>query len=175
MRQGHVQQMKILQEFWGAPLPARLSIERGHGSCLLLYYEHDGNKPSMMIDRSRWIVTSGDRLAFYDYDISSNDDLAVLAPYRLQSIADYPDHMTLDFGGAQLLLFWTAQSQEFFHPGIPKDSEEWRDLPQDDRDNVTIFPRNGEEFGIEFEALLDPEDYPWGGEFLRREAELPSA
>ncbi|WP_429929947.1 hypothetical protein [Agrobacterium vitis] len=165
--------MKIFEDFWGAAVPAQLLVKRGYGSCLLIDYERESNKPSMMLDRCRWVITSGERLVFYDYDISDIDDLRSLAPFRLISMAEFSDRIVMDFGNAQLLLFWTLESQEFSHAGIRKGSQEWQNMPQDDRDNITVFPVSGEPFGIEFEALLDPKDYPWGEEFLRREAELP--
>lgn len=164
--------MRALREAWNGYLPGHVFIKRGYGSCLLVDYEHEGNRPSIMIDRCRWIVTQGDRLAFYDYDISTSEDLALLAPYQLQSVANKPDHLTLHFGEVNLVLFWTLQSQEFHYAGIQRDSQEWQQLPKGDRENVTIFPTSGEAVGIEFEMMLNPEDYPWGRDFLRREAEL---
>lgn len=164
--------MRALHQVWDEYLPGHVFIRRGYGSCLLVDYEHEGNKPFIMIDRCRWIVTVGERLSFYDYDISTTEDLALLAPYQLQSIAEHPDHLKLDFSEAKLVLFWTVQSQEFHYGGIQRNSEEWQKLPKDDRDNITIFPTSGDPIGIEFEMLLNPEEYPWGKDFLRREAEL---
>ncbi|WP_320196888.1 hypothetical protein [Agrobacterium rosae] len=154
-------------------LPAQIVISRGHGSCLLLDFHHRGGKPSIMIDKCRWVVVSEDQLVFYDYDIADMDDLALLSPYRLTSITRYPDLISLDFGQHRLLLFWTQQSQEYFYPGVIRGGEEWENLPQDERDNVTIFSATNEPLGIEFQTVLDPLAYAWGEEFMLREAQLP--
>ncbi|WHA44060.1 hypothetical protein [Agrobacterium larrymoorei] len=167
--------MKDGNNILNVPLPAHVAISRGHGSCLFLDYQQKGGRPSVMIDRCRWVILAQGNLVFYDYDLSDLSDIAVLAPYLLTSIRRYSDHIVLNFGQHQLMLFWTRQSQEYFYPGVARSGIGWTKLPQDERDNLTIFPLTGEALGVEFNSMLEPREYIWGEKFLEREAELSAS
>lgn len=158
-------------------LPALAEIKNTFGSMLVVRLIGQRGEAELLVDNCRWAVVIDGKMAFYDLDISNSEPISGIIPDpNLRAVESFADRYVLAFGDRDMILFMTHAYHRFLEKGVEKGSSEWNALPQDQKDNFTLlFPDDREPIGVEFRSFLDPANYSWGPDFLRREGELGRA
>ncbi len=158
-------------------LPAPAEIKNTFGSMLVVDLSGSRGRAELLLDNCRWVVVIDGKMTSYDLDISSSDPISGMIPDpNLRAAELFADRYVLTFGDRDMIIFMTHAYHRFLEKGVEKASSEWNSLPQDQKDNFTLlFPDDREPVGVEFRSFLDPANYSWGPDFLRREGELGRA